>query len=109
MLTELEVDNANGEILAGSYGQVRFQELQLDAALSVPANALIFRAEGSQVGVVRPDGKVELRPVELGRDFGRAIEILGGLATADRVILHPADSLVDGATVRLAEATHNDQ
>ena len=37
LLTELEVDNAKGELLAGSYVQVRFKEAKLDALLVVGA------------------------------------------------------------------------
>ena len=69
----------------------------------MPSNTLLFRAEGPQVGVVSPDGKVELRRVTLGRDFGPAVEILDGLKSSDRVIVNPADSLVSGITVRIAE------
>lgn len=105
LLTELEVDNTKGEILAGSYAQVRFHDLRLDAALTLPSNALLFRAEGPQVGVVLPDGTVELRRVETGRDFGPTMEVLGGVGPADRVILNPSDSLVSGAKVRVSDAT----
>jgi RND family efflux transporter MFP subunit len=104
LLTELEVDNSRGEILAGTYVQVRLTEAKLDPALTLPANALLFRSEGPQVGVVGADGKVELRRVALGRDFGPTIEIVGGVGPADRVILNPADSLVSGTTVRVAES-----
>ena len=102
LLTELEVDNSQGEILAGTYAQVRFTEARQDPALTLPANTLLFRSEGPQVGVVGPNSKVELRSVTLGRDFGPTIEILGGVGASDRVILNPADSLVSGATVRVA-------
>ena len=78
LLVELEVDNAKGEILAGGYAQVRFTEAKMEAALTFPANTVLFRAEGPQVGVVQPDGKVELRSVKLGRDFGQTIEITRG-------------------------------
>jgi len=101
LLTELEVDNEKGEILAGSFAQVRFIEAKLDAALTLPANTLLFRGEGPQVGVVQPDNKVELRSVKLGRDFGPIVEILEGIAPADRVILNPSDSLISGVTVRI--------
>jgi RND family efflux transporter MFP subunit len=104
LLAELEVDNSRGEILSGTYVQVRLAEGKQDPALTLPANTLLFRAEGPQVGVVAPDGKVELRSVTLGRDFGPTIEIMGGVAPTDRVILNPADSLVGGTTVRVAEA-----
>jgi len=103
LLTELEVDNAKEELLTGSYAQVRFLDTKLDAALTLPATTVIFRAEGTQVGVVQADGTVELRPIKIGRDFGPVVEILDGVQPADRVILNPADSLVSGATVRVAE------
>jgi RND family efflux transporter MFP subunit len=102
LLTELEVDNAKGEILAGTYAQVRLTEAQLDPPLTLPANTLLFRAEGPQVGVVDSNGKVTLRAVTLGRDFGPSVEVLGGLGPTDQVILNPPDSLVSGVTVRLA-------
>jgi RND family efflux transporter MFP subunit len=104
LLTELEVDNSKGEILAGSYAQVRFTEAKMDAALTLPANALLFRSDGMQVGVVGPDGKVELRRVQLGRDFGQVVEVLGGVARSDRVILNPPDSLTPGLTVQVTES-----
>ena len=103
LLTELEVDNSRGEILSGSYAQVRFPEAKLDADLTLPANTLLFRAEGPQVGVVRPDGTVELRNVTVGRDFGPTLEILEGIKPSDRVIVNPFDSLGSGMKVRLLE------
>lgn len=104
LLTELEVDNSRREILAGSYAQVRFPEAKLGTALTLPSNALLFRPEGTQVGVVSSDGKVELRTVHLGRDFGPLVEVLDGLQASDRVLLNPSDSLVSGTAVRVAEA-----
>ena len=104
LLTELEVDNAAGLILSGTYAQVQFPELKLEAVLTLPANALLFRAEGAQAGVVGADGKVELRSVTLGRDFGITVEVLGGVKSSDRVIVNPSDSLLSGTTVRAESA-----
>ncbi len=103
LLVELALDNSKGEILAGGYAQVRMKDEHPDAALVLPSNTLLFHAEGPQVGVVRADGTVELRIVKLGRDFGPTIEIHSGISLGERVILNPADSLVNGATVRVAE------
>ena len=83
---------------------MRLTEAKLDPTLTLPSNTLLFRSEGSQLGVVGADGKVELRGVTVGRDFGPTIEILGGIGPTDRVILNPPDSLVGGTTVRVAEA-----
>lgn len=103
LLTELEVDNTRGELLAGGFAQVRFAETKGDGALTLPSNTLLFRAEGPQVGVVQADGTVQLRSVKLGRDFGRIVEILARVGPTDRVILNPSDSLAAGTAVRIAE------
>jgi RND family efflux transporter MFP subunit len=105
LLVELQVDNAKNEILAGTYAQVRFPDANVEAGLTLPANTLLFRSEGPQVGVVNPDGKVELHKVSLGRDFGSTIEIINGVSQQDRVILNPSDSLVSGTIVRVAQAS----
>ena len=103
LLTELQVDNARGDILAGSYAQVRFTDSVAAPTLTLPANTLLFRAEGIRVGVVNADNKVEIRAVKLGRDFGQTVEVLEGIAAGDRVIMNPADSLASGLAVRVAE------
>ena len=70
-------------------------------SLVVPANALLFRREGLQVGVVR-DGKAELVQVTPGHDYGDSMEILSGLQPTDDVILSPSDSLTSGTTVQIS-------
>lgn len=101
LLTELEVDNSKHEILPYSYGEVRFRTAT-DPALTIPSNSILFRAQGLQVGVVKPDNTVELHHVQVGRDFGQTIEILSGIGPADRVIVNPSDSLLSGTKVRIA-------
>jgi len=108
LLVELQVDNPKNEILAGTYAQVRFTNADVDPPLALPSNTLLFRAEGPQVGVVGSDGKVQLRSVSLGRDFGATVEILQGVSPSDRVILNPSDSLVSGTTVRISPASTKD-
>jgi RND family efflux transporter MFP subunit len=103
LLTELAVDNSKGEILAGAYGQIRFHAAENRRALVLPANTLLFRQEGPQLGVVDGSGKVELRNVVLGRDYGTTLEVTQGVSPSDRVILNPSDSLVAGAVVRVVE------
>jgi multidrug efflux pump subunit AcrA (membrane-fusion protein) len=103
LLTELQVDNSRGEILAGSYAQVRFTDSVAPPTLTLPANTLLIRAEGIFVGVVTPENRVELRTITLGRDFGRSVEILQGVSANDRVIMNPPDALASGLAVQVAE------
>jgi len=103
LLTELHVDNEKDELLAGSFSQVRFPDLKPEAALTLPANCLLVRAEGVQVAVVGADNKVQIRTLKMGRDFGSTVEIIDGVKAEDRVILNPPDAIADGADVRISD------
>jgi RND family efflux transporter MFP subunit len=101
---ELQVANPHNEIFAGSYAQVRFDEIPTAAnVLVLSDNALIFRAQGMQVAVLGSDNKVHLRSVKLGRDFGNTVEVLAGLNAADRVINNPPDSIAEGMAVEVEQ------
>jgi membrane fusion protein (multidrug efflux system) len=102
LLVELHLDNPKNEIQPGSYAQVRLTPDSLGQIVTLPNNTLLFRAQGLQVGVVKPDNTVELRDIKVGRDFGTTIEIVQGVTPSDKVILNPADSLVTGDVVRVA-------
>src|SRR5438093_11627820 len=102
LLVELHMDNPNNEIQPGSYAQARLTSGSLGQVVTLPNNTLLFRAQGLQVGVVKPDNSVELHDIKVGRDFGTTIEIVGGVTPSDKVILNPADSLVTGDVVRIA-------
>lgn len=103
LLTEMEVDNAKGEILAGSYAQVRLTEAQAVAVLTLPANTIMFRSAGPQIAVV-VDSRVSFRKITLGRDFGTSVEVQTGVAAGDHVVTNPSDALADGATVKVLES-----
>jgi membrane fusion protein (multidrug efflux system) len=102
LLVELHLDNPNNQIQPGSYAQVRLTSGSLGQIVTLPNNTLLFRAQGLQVGVVKPDNSVELCDIKVGRDFGTTIEIVQGVTPSDKVILNPADSLVTGDVVRVA-------
>jgi membrane fusion protein, multidrug efflux system len=102
LLVELHLDNPNNQIQPGSYAQVRLTAAALGQLVTVPNNTLLFRAQGLQVGVVKPDNTVELRDIKVGRDFGTTIQVVQGITPSDKVILNPADSLVTGDVVRIA-------
>jgi RND family efflux transporter MFP subunit len=103
LLTEIDVPNPKGELLPGAYAQVHF-DLKISAVrLSVPVNALMFRAEGTRAAVVDANGKVHLQPVTIGRDYGTTVEILAGLQATDSIVLNPSDSLEDGEQVSVKQ------
>ncbi len=102
LLTEVDVPNQDGKLLPGSFGEVHFKP-NIDAQkVTVPVNAMLFRREGAQVAVVGADGKVQLRHISIGRDYGTTLEIVGGVDVNDRVIVNPSDSIEDGQQVNVA-------
>ena len=53
LLTEVDVDNAKGELLPGAYAEVAPASCRpATSTLTLPVNALIFRADGLQVATV---------------------------------------------------------
>ena len=102
LLTEVDVDNASGELLAGAYVSVHIKLPQKAPAVTIPVNTLIFRSEGLRVAVVR-SGKAQLTPFVMGRDFGSSVEVLGGIVAGDDVIVNPSDSLTSGTAVVVAK------
>jgi RND family efflux transporter MFP subunit len=104
MQVEIRVPNPGGALIAGSYVQVTLPINVDGEALVVPTNVLLFRPDGTHVALVDAGGRVNLRLVKLGTDFGTKVEVLSGLKPTDRVVENPADSLADGDVVTLADA-----
>ncbi|MGH9691677.1 MAG: efflux RND transporter periplasmic adaptor subunit [Candidatus Acidiferrales bacterium] len=103
LLVEVDVDNPTGELLPGAYAQVHLKVPSGAPTVILPVSAFLFRAEGLQVATVQ-NGRVELRKVAVGRDFGNEIEVVSGVKSTDSVIVSPSDSLISGEQVDVAAA-----
>jgi RND family efflux transporter MFP subunit len=99
MLVEVQVPNTDGALLPGMFAQVDLSSPRKDAPFLVPDDALIIRADGPQVAVVRPDQTVHLQKIEIGRDYGDRLEVASGLQEGDRVIVNPSDAAREGVKV----------
>lgn len=106
--TEVDVPNKDNKLLSGSFGQVHFATGTSVLRITIPVNAMLFRAEGAQVAVVDKDGKVHLRHISIGRDFGATLEILGGIEPTDQIIINPSDSLEEGQQVHVTKSSAGD-
>jgi hypothetical protein len=105
LLTEVDIDNTSGQLMPGSYAEVHLKLPAATAALIVPVTALIFRAEGLEVAVVRDGNRAELVHITQGRDFGTEVEVTSGITEQDSIIVNTPDSLTSGAPVRVEPAT----
>ncbi|HEV2732660.1 MAG TPA: efflux RND transporter periplasmic adaptor subunit [Terriglobales bacterium] len=103
---EVDVPNPTGRLLPGAYAFVHLRVPPHPGSVAIPSNALLFRAEGLRVGVVR-NGHVELTPIAIGQDYGSTVEVISGLSARDTVIVNPSDSLANGAAVQLVANNSN--
>jgi RND family efflux transporter MFP subunit len=102
LLTQIDVDNSSNEILPGSFGEAHLRLPSPAAAFLIPANALLFRSEGTQVAEVQEGSRILLVSVKLGRDFGTELEVVSGLSGDESIVVNPPDNLVTGQPVLVA-------
>ncbi|HEY3930216.1 MAG TPA: efflux RND transporter periplasmic adaptor subunit [Candidatus Koribacter sp.] len=109
LLTEVDVPNKDAKLLPGSFGEVHFAVDSGVNKLTIPVNAMLFRAQGAQAAVVSPDNHVHLVSIGIGRDYGTTLEVLTGISPTDQVVLNPPDSLEDGETVHVSPEKQNQE
>jgi RND family efflux transporter MFP subunit len=96
---EIRVPNADNMLLPGMYAQVELSSARTSPPLLVPSDALIVRADGAQVAVVRPDHTVHLQKIVVGRDYGDRLDVVGGLEEGQTIIANPGDVAREGVKV----------
>ena len=89
------MDNADGSLLPGAYAFVHLATPGQSTSVTIPANTLLFRREGLQVGVLR-NGHMRLVPVKIGRTTATRCESSPALLATDAIIRDPSDSLIVG-------------
>jgi RND family efflux transporter MFP subunit len=100
LLTEVQVAADGGLLLPGMYAQVELAAERMDPPLSIPADTLVMRSTGPQAAVVRADGTVHFTPIQLGRDYGDHVEVLGGLEEGQLLVVNPSDIIREGVKVK---------
>jgi RND family efflux transporter MFP subunit len=99
MLVEVDVPNVDGALFPGSYANVELIGSLANPPLVVPAAALVFRTDGAQLAVVRPDKTVHLQKVAVGRDYGDRLEILSGVDDGTTIVAVAGDIAREGAKI----------
>jgi membrane fusion protein (multidrug efflux system) len=97
------IENKNRELAPGMFGRFTIAYEKHSNALLVPADALLDEDEQSTVYVVN-NGEVSRRFVETGIEADGKIEILGGLAENEQIVIIGHNGLRDGSKV-LASST----
>lgn len=93
----------NAPVLSGAYVNVRFSVRRASPALVVPSGAIVAASDGNAVFTVDADRRAHRVVIELGRDLGRDVEIMGAVSAADRVLVFAPATLVDGELITPVE------
>ncbi len=112
LLMELHLPNESNELLPGIYAQARFRLVNPEPPIVLPIATLLVGGDGSRVAAVDQNNTIRMRKVELGRDLGKEVEILQGIAENERIVVNPKDTVTDGVRVNpvVAEAEkHGDK
>jgi RND family efflux transporter MFP subunit len=104
LLTEVDVNNADGALTAGLYGVVHLKEPRPQPVVLVPSQAVIFDKDGLSAAVYE-NGEAHLRHLDLEADDGAQVEVRAGLKPGDQLILNPPVGLFDGMRVTTSKAT----
>lgn len=104
LLAQFVAANPDGALMPGDYAEATLAIPADTHGVSIPASALIFRAQGTQVAVIDSAKRVHLRSIHIGLDLGERLVIDQGLQASDHVIDNPPDALREGDRVQLADA-----
>lgn len=102
MLVEIDLENRDGRIRPGLFGQTRIVVARRQGVLTVPDSSVQFDAGRAYVYVIGNDDKAQRMPVIIGLDQAGWLEITEGLTGGERIVRN-ATGVTDGALVRLSE------
>ncbi len=98
---EVDIPNAPGHWVPGMYVTANF-DLPPRGQVQVPAAALLFRANGTQVASVNAQGRIVMRDVSIARDDGNMVELSSGVKPGERLVLNLSSQISAGDPVTVA-------
>lgn len=103
LLVQALFPNPGNILRPGLFAKVRLHSGADSNALLVPERAVQELQGQYQVGVVSPEGRVQIRTVKLGRQLDHSYVVDSGLAAGDRVIVDGLLNAQPGAKVDVRE------
>ncbi len=107
VLTKVRFNKRDDRILPEMSAKVAFLERvlkddELEPFLGIPISAV--RENGNQHLVCRiNDNRIHLIPIQIGRNWGEALEIVSGVKAGDLIVLQPTKNMADGTRVKKKE------
>jgi len=99
LLAEIVLPNRDNLFPPGIYAEVAVTTQSPQATWLIPTNTVRMQIDGPHVVLATDRSELRVRPVRLGRDFGRNVAVLEGVSGAERLVVNPTDDLRDGMPV----------
>lgn len=100
---ELEIDNSEGEVLAGMFVRADVVKQKLENSLSVPFYSVVSRNEEQYV-FVEEEGIAKKRSVKLGIMEKWMVQVTEGLEPGDRILIEGHRDVEDNQKIRVIKA-----
>ena len=100
MHTEVDIPNANGKLIPGTYAEADIMLGNNPAALVVPLQAIDRQGDQTSVMVVDPDNRIQIKQVTLGIQMPDYVAVTSGLAAGEQVVITDRSGLKTGQTVK---------
>jgi len=99
---QLEILQPEG-LVPGMFAQVTFQpkKAEVGQQLTVPANAIYPSPTGPAVLVVDSSNRIQIRPINIYKDFGTYVVITNGVRAQEKMVINPHSRLLEGSKVRI--------
>ena len=95
-------------VLPGQFVRVTLSGMELVNAILIPQQAVIQTQKGSMVVVIGEGDKAEMRPVDLGDNYGDSFLLNKGVKAGEHIVVEGGNKAVPGQPVRIQQASVQD-
>jgi len=99
LLIRVSFPNKQGLLLPGEFVQVQIEKKNQQVSVAIPQSAVQKNKDNYYVLVIDKENKVEVRPVQLGRQQQGQWEVKAGLVIGERIIVEGLQKVRPGAEV----------
>jgi RND family efflux transporter MFP subunit len=98
MQIEINIDNTEGFLVAGSFANVRIH-IPIKSYPQIPVSGLLVRGEGNFVATIEND-TLRYKQIRVQTTDGNTVTVAEGVRQGDRIAINLPDEITDGAKVQ---------
>jgi RND family efflux transporter MFP subunit len=98
MQIEINIDNTEGFLVAGSFANVRIH-IPIKSYPQIPVSGLLVRGNDNFVAMVEND-TLRYKPIRVATTDGNTVTVAEGLQKGDQIAINLPDEMTDGAKVQ---------